>query len=370
MSIDIWLYIDLFAFLMVVLLTGVLIPQILLIAFRKNLLDLPDERKIHKVAVPRLGGLAFFPSILFTMSLAFGVFRQAYPNVLLSIPNYNITSLCFLICAAVILYVVGIADDLIGLRYRAKFAAQIFGSLLLILGGIQITNLHGFIGITELQPWASFLLTVLLTVFITNSINLIDGIDGLASGLSAIAFGFYGTVFYFTGHHIYAMICFCTLGALVPFFYYNVFGNATKHGKIFMGDTGALTIGLLLSVMSICICNIQDSQLPINPAVAAFTPLMIPCCDVVRVYIKRIKERRNPFMPDKTHIHHKLLALGMTQRVAMPLIVISSFILTLINYALGYIINITLLFCIDLLIWCIANMALSRAIKQKKNNFS
>lgn len=365
MVIDTWLCIDLTAFILVVLLTSVLIKQILRIAFRKNLLDLPNPRKIHKIAVPRLGGIAFFPSVLFTMALAFGLFLRYFPTIMDTISAQTITTICFLTCAAVILYLVGIADDLIGLKYRAKFTAQILGALLIISGGFKITNLHGFLCVDQLPEGASILLTILLTVYITNSINLIDGIDGLASGLSAIAFGFYGVIFFLTQQYIYAMICFCTLGTLAPFFYFNVFGDPRKHGKIFMGDTGALTIGMLLGVMSIGVCNLPESSFPINPAVAAFTPLMIPCCDVVRVYLHRIREKRNPFMADKTHIHHKLLALGITQRLAMPLIIISCLLLTIMNYLLSLYINITVLFCLDLLIWTITNIILSRTLRHR-----
>lgn len=360
-----WLLIELLSFLFVVLLTGVLIPQILLIAFRKNLFDNPDERKIHTTPIPRLGGIAFFPAIMFTMMLIFGLFRQYFPAVFYWIDDKSVTVMCFLTCAVVTLYLVGIADDLIGLKYRAKFVAQIFAAILIIAGGLQLDDLHGFLGVSAMPLPAAILLTVLLTVFITNAINLIDGIDGLASGLSAIACAFYGVVFVSAGLHIYAMVAFCTLGALVPFFYYNVFGNAEKHGKIFMGDTGALTIGLLLSVMSIRVSDIPDAVLNINSAVVAFAPLLIPCCDVVRVYIHRIKAHHSPFLPDKTHIHHKLLALGIPARVAMPAIVLSSFALALANYLASEYIDITILFIIDLAIWILSNVALSRAIRRR-----
>lgn len=257
------------------------------------------------------------------------------------------------------------ADDLIGLHYGAKFIAQIIAAALIIAGGLQLNDLHGLVSIGQLPPTASVILTVLLTVFITNAINLIDSIDGLASGLSAIACVFYGAIFFKTGLHVYAMIAFGTLGTLIPFFYYNVFGNAEKHGKIFMGDTGALTIGLLLSVMSIRICNIPDAELDVNPAVLAFAPLLIPCSDVVRVFMHRIKTGRNPFVADRCHIHHKLLTMGMSPRLAMTVIVGSSLILTLLNYFLSLYINTTLLFCLDILIWVLAIVAISRAIRSR-----
>ncbi len=360
-----WILIDFTVFIIVVGLAGFIIPQILLIAFRKKLFDEIDPRKIHKGAVPRLGGIAFFPSILFAILLMFGIGRRFIPEVMNDVLQTSLTGLCFIACAVVILYLVGMADDLIGLKYKAKFVAQIFAASLIIIGDIYVDNLHGFLWIHSMPFGMAVVLTAILTVFIINAINLIDGIDGLASGLSAIACAFYGFVFVSADLHIYGMLAFATLGALLPFFYYNVFGNAKKHSKIFMGDTGALSIGLILSVLSIRICRIGDMTLDINPAVMAFAPLLIPGFDVVRVYLHRLKEHRNPFLPDKSHIHHKLLALGMKQSIAMPTIVCSSCLLILLNYLLASVINVTFLFAIDMAIWIIANILLSQAIKRK-----
>lgn len=363
---DIWIYINFAVFMLVVVLAGFIIPQILLIAFRKKLFDEVDSRKIHHGTVPRLGGIAFFPVILFAIVLFLGVGRLYAPGLVGQILPSSITSLCFIICSIIIIFLVGMADDLIGVKYRAKFIAQILSAALIIIGGIHIDSLHGFVWVSALPPIFAILLTVLLTVFIINAINLIDGIDGLASGLSAMACLFYGYIFTTCGLHIYAILAFATLGALVPFFYYNVFGNAKKRRKIFMGDTGALTVGLILSILSIRICQIGDDRLDINPAVVAFAPLLIPGFDVVRVYLHRIKAHHNPFLPDKTHIHHKLLALGLNQRVAMPIIICWSCLLTLLNYwAIEYV-GITWLFLADLALWIIINTILSRAVRRRQ----
>lgn len=361
-----WIYVDLAVFFVVVVLAGIIIPQILLIAFRKNLFDEVDPRKIHKGAVPRLGGIAFFPAILFSVLLMFGLGRQCGLQVLQDVSPQTLTSLCLITCAVIVLYLVGMADDLIGLKYRAKFVAQFVAAALVIAGGIFIDDLHGFILTQPLPTAVAVILTAVLTVFITNAINLIDGIDGLASGLSGIACAFYGVMLFRSGLHVFGMLAFATLGALVPFFYYNVFGNAKKHSKIFMGDTGALTIGLILSVLSIRLCRTEDVPGQANMAVAAFAPLLIPCLDVVRVYLHRLKSRRNPFLPDKTHIHHKLLALGMSQRIAMPAIVAASLALTLLNYWLSIYVNIIILFLLDITLWTGINIALSKSVEKRK----
>lgn len=361
-----WIYIDLAVFFVVVVLTGFIIPQILLIAFRKKLLDEINPRKIHKVAVPRLGGIAFFPAILFSILLLFGIGLQFMPELMQDVILEELNAFCFIVCAILLLYLVGMADDLIGLKYRAKFVSQFLAAALVITGGLYVDNLCGFLWIGHMPLVVSVILTAVLTVFITNAINLIDGIDGLASGLSGIACAFYGFIFLNAGLPVYGLLAFATLGALVPFFYYNVFGDAKKHKKIFMGDTGALTIGLILSVMCIRICRIENYGERTNMAVVAFAPLMIPCLDVVRVYINRLKTHRNPFLPDKTHIHHKLLSLGIGQHIAMPSIVIASLVLMLLNYYLSVYVNITLLFVIDIILWTGANLLLTYVGKRQQ----
>lgn len=357
-----WIYIDLMVLACVITITGFIIPQILLIAFRKNLFDTPDPRKIHTSQVPRLGGIAFFPAILFALLLLFGIGVLYNDQGILIRLHKHILPLCFIGCAAIILYLTGMADDLVGVKYRAKFVMQTFAAAMIIIGGLRIDNLHGFLGVYALPPVVSVALTALLIIFIINAINLIDGIDGLASGLSAVACSFYAVIFLKSGLYMYSAFAVATLGTLIPFFAFNVFGNAQKHKKIFMGDTGALIIGLFLSVMSIEICSLENIAVDCNPAVLAFAPLLIPGMDVVRVYLHRIKSGRSPFMPDKTHIHHKVLALGMQQRRALITILASSVILIALNYILASHINITVLFFSDLALWIIANTILTRAI--------
>lgn len=365
-----WIYIDLIVLLCVMSLTGIIIPQILLIAFRKNLFDTPDPRKIHKAEIPRLGGIAFFPAIMFAVILLYG-FGLLYGHELMAESlAENSISICFVIAGAILLYLVGMADDLIGVRYSAKFVMQAISACLIVIGGLTFSNFHGFLGLYQMPLVPAVLMTILLIVFITNAVNLIDGIDGLASGLSAIACLFYAFVFIDAGLYIYSALAVATLGTLVPFYIYNVFGNAQKRKKIFMGDTGALTIGLFLSVMAIRITQIPDDASGYNSAVMAFAPLLIPCLDVVRVYLHRIKARRNPFLPDKCHIHHKLLALGMKQRVAMMTIIGTSAIVILLNYVACRYISITSLFFADLILWIVANTILTRSIHVRERRLS
>lgn len=364
-----WTVSSIAVFMICVLCSLILIPQILLISFRKQLFDQPDERKIHQGIVPRLGGIAFKPVIFFTVALMLGVSQLLGYGYMMEDFTLEVHSIAFSFCCIILLYLVGIADDLIGIRYKAKFIVQIICGLMIIAGGMYIDNLHGLLGIHGLPVWIGYPLTVLVIVFIINSINLIDGIDGLASGLCGVATLFYGVVFFLLHEYIYAILSFATLGVLVPFFYYNVFGDANKQKKIFMGDTGSLTIGMILCILCLrllqCSTTEASAELP-NILVLAYSPLLIPCLDVVRVYLHRVRNGKNPFLPDKNHIHHKLLALGMRQRMAMVSIVLVSILFSLCNIFISKYINVTLLVLINVLIWTLLNVWLTYRIKKNK----
>lgn len=362
-----WIINIICGFFVSAILAGIIIPQILLIAFRKNLFDEPGERKIHHIPVPRLGGLAFTPVIFFTMALLLGANQYLGNSAMLIELARNVNVLAMSLCAMTVLYLVGIADDLIGVRYRAKFVIQILCGVLLVGAGIWVRSFYGFCGIHDLNIWFGGALAVLLIVFITNAINLIDGIDGLASGLSAVACLYYGIVLFQLKQYTFALLAFVALGVIVPFFYYNVFGNAEKQKKIFMGDTGSLTIGIILSLLSIKLTTIPVSGITwsYNPLVVAFAPLMIPCLDVIRVFFHRIRSGKDPFMPDKNHIHHKLLALGMNTRFTMVTIVLSSLVLSLTNLFVSQYIDIHILLLLNFALYGGVNMYLTRRIKSK-----
>ena len=360
-----WAVNSFFVFALSVFCAGVLIPQILLISFRRSLFDVPDERKIHQGVVPRLGGIAFKPVVFFSVILALGIsMLLGYGQFLDTVGNEG-RPLAFGFCTIMMLYLVGMADDLIGIRYSAKFVVQIICGLLVIAGGLWINDLHGLLFIHSLPEWIGYPVTLFAVIFIINAVNLIDGIDGLASGLCGVAMLFYGLVFFIIGEYIYALLAFATLGVLVPFFYYNVFGDPAKKKKIFMGDTGSLTIGMMTCILSLKLLNgfpINPSVQQPNPLLLAYSPLIIPCFDVVRVYLHRVRNGKNPFLPDKNHIHHKLLAIGMRQRVAMITIVSVSVLFTLCNILLSCYVGVTVLLLADIAVWTVSNIWLTRKI--------
>ena len=362
----IWIVNILSVFFLCVFFAGIVIPQILLIAFRRRLFDEPDERKIHQCVVPRLGGMAFKPVVFFSFILLLALNVSTGHDELLKEIGAKALPLAYAFCAIIMLYLVGIADDLIGVRYRAKFFIQIVCGIMLVAGGVELSDLHGMLFIHTMPSWISIPLTIFVTVFIINAINLIDGIDGLASGLCSIAFLFYGLTFIWFHQYLYAMLAFATLGVLIPFYYYNVFGKAEKGRKIFMGDTGSLTIGIMLCFLSMQVSHLSATTSPhhFNPFVMAFAPLLVPCFDVVRVYLHRVRNGKNPFLPDKNHIHHKLLAIGMRQRTAMVTIVLSSTVLTFLNILFSAYINSSLLLCMDIALWTMANIHITRKIRR------
>ncbi len=363
-----WIYM-IVAVLLSIVCAGVLIPKILLISFRKRLFDRPDERKIHRCAVPRLGGMAFVPVILFTVLLLTGSALLADDGRLSAQMGEGAAELAFACCALIVLYLVGIADDLIGVRYRAKFVVQIVCGVLMVVSGLWVNTLQGVAGIGSIPAWAGWPLTVFIAVFVINSINLIDGIDGLASGLSAVALLFYGVVLAALGEYVHALLAFATFGTIVPFFYYNVFGNPQRGRKIFMGDTGSLTIGFILCFLSVYISRADISGvLPsgVNGMIVAFAPLFIPCFDVVRVVIHRLRSGRSPFTPDKNHIHHKLLAAGMSQKQAMVTIVSAAVVFTVCNMWLSCHVNVNVLLVADIVLYTVVNIWLTRRIGRRQ----
>lgn len=329
-----------------------------MISLRKKLFDIPNDRKIHKRAIPRLGGVAFFPTILFSCSFVL-VFRTLLEY---SIPTtqavYVLPECLLLICGMVLLYLMGIADDLMGVRYRQKFIIQIICATFFPIAGLWINDFYGLFGINALPYWVGMPFTIFVIVFITNAINLIDGIDGLASGLSSVALLVLGFLFINQSLWLYSMLAFSTFGVLVPFFYYNVFGSAERARKIFMGDTGSLTLGYILSFLAIKYSQNNPEAISYTEGafVIAFSTLIIPVFDVIRVVIVRLRNGKSPFEPDKNHIHHKFLAMGFTPRKAMIIILLISCAFSATNIILMPYVNNTVMLIGDIIVWIVLNL--------------
>lgn len=362
------LYIIIAAFITAVILGRIIIPNILAISMRKRLFDEPDARKIHKRPIPRLGGVTFFPVIVFTLCTftAIHLFKGHFVYNIITLNTAR--EMLFLISGLTLLYIVGIADDLIGVRYRKKFVVQIISAAMFPIAGLYINSFYGLFGINEIDPIIGIPFTMLLVVFITNAINLIDGIDGLASGLSMVALVVFGVIFVHFQSWLYALLAFVSVGVIIPFFSYNVFGNADRGRKIFMGDTGSLTLGYILSFFVIRFCMHEPNsmmQVQGSPVLIAFSVLMVPCLDVVRVVLRRARNRKPLFLPDKTHIHHKFLAMGFSPRRALITIQIMSACFCAFTMGALDFMNNTVIFIIDIATWTLLNVWFDKIINKK-----
>lgn len=358
----------LFGFLFAVSLGMVIIPGILVISHKKRLYDVPDARKVHTMPVPRLGGLSFFPVILMSMFLVIG-FRLYFWDVNVSGLSFNMLyEYLFLFVGMTLLYLVGVCDDLVGVGYRYKFAVQIAAAFLLVLSGNWFDSFGGLFGIYSVPVWVGVPFTVFIVVYITNAINLIDGIDGLASGLCCIALSVLSVIFFLRGQYVYALLAICTLGILMPFWCYNVFGNANRGHKLFMGDAGSLTLGYVISflIIHMSVTNEVSPTLSNPYMVIAFSTVLVPLLDVIRVVLHRLREHKNPFLPDKNHFHHKLLRTGMRVRMVMVCIIAISAFFILLNSSLAWRVDITYLFFLNLFCWSILHVGLNGLIKRNR----
>lgn len=302
------------------LITFFAIPAIIRVAKSKKLFDEPDERKVHKSVIPTLGGL--------------GIFGGFIVATLMGVPSHMTTGLQYFLAAVMVIFFLGIKDDILDLSATKKFIGQIIAAGIIIkFGGIEIDNLHGFLGMTAIPHIASMILTTFTIIVITNSFNLIDGVDGLAGSLGLLTSIVFGTYFYFTGELMYAVMALSLAGTLIGFLIYNF-----SPAKIFMGDTGSLLIGLLNSIFVIkfmAVASNPDASLPLlsSPAIA-FAILIVPLFDTLRIFTIRIFNRRSPFSPDRNHIHHFLLDIGFSQRMIVLICVSANIVFIGLAYIL------------------------------------
>ena len=283
------------------LITFFAIPVIIQVAKDKKLFDEPDERKVHKNVIPTLGGLGIFAGFIIA--------------TLMGVPSAISSELQYFAAATTVIFFLGIKDDILILSASKKFVGQLIAAGIIIkFGGIQISNFHGFLGVYEIPHITGTIISLFTIIVITNSFNLIDGIDGLAGSLGLLTTLVFGTYFFYAGQLTYAVMAFALAGSIIGFLIYNF-----SPAKIFMGDTGSLLLGLVNSILVIKFINTAGnpaSNFPIESAPAiGFSILMIPLFDTLRVFGLRIMQRRSPFSPDRTHVHHFLLDLGLSHRM-------------------------------------------------------
>ena len=356
-------------FLTSVILSTIVIRNVLHVAYSLNLFDLPGERKMHTATIPRLGGFAFLP-VLIILSLF-------YVGICLSegtepISDQHVFQHLFFISGGILLSLVGLKDDLIGENYRFKFYVQLFAAILLIASGAMLTYWGGILGISFVPTIVAALFTIFLVVFITNAVNLIDGIDGLASGLCMFSLLVFVIINWICGDLFHAVVAIIAIGSLVPFWYFNVYGKVDHETKLFMGDTGSLVLGFILSYLLICSC--QSAEMPTIEnrfpyLFIGLSSLFVPMLDVVRVFFIRFMNGKNPFLSDKNHFHHKMIRFGLKPYNSMMFIVFTSSFFIGLNTVLVLLgININIILLIDFVTWFLMHFVLSSIIKTKETS--
>lgn len=344
----------LFIILVSSVVSNFLLPHVSLLAVKKRLFDKTDRRKTHSGLVPRLGGLVFFPCICATSSMAIRFYSTPTPFI----------QPLFSLIALLLLYGVGAADDVFGVRYCYKLAVQLLCGTLIVSSGLYFGNFYGAFGLCELPQWFACPFTVIVLMLLCNAMNFIDGIDGLAAGITIIVCIYMGTVFLIVTNYSFGFIAFAAVGTLLPFFYYNVFGNAKRGRKIFMGDAGSLTLGLMLGILAIKMCQTDqiEQNTGVNPVVAAMSVLIVPVFDLLRVFIFRIVHHKSPFLPDRNHIHHRLMSAGLNQHQALIVLLLTTVLFTGLNILLSRYVSATLIFIADVLVWAAAHGVMAHAI--------
>jgi len=335
------------------------IPMILNFCKQRRLYDIPNQRKVHSVFVPRLGGLAFLPSMIISVALVLFMLLVSQGEEI----TLHIWSIYFLLGLSII-YATGFIDDIVGLSPMVKFLAQIVAAIFLPVAGLYVNNLYGFCGVWEVPSYVGMPLTVFIIVFIVNSINLIDGIDGLSAGLSVLAL--MGFVFLFGQQQVWAYVILIAgiIGVLVTYLYYNIWGDPEKNRKIFMGDSGSLTLGYILSFLFIKYTMDNPLVMPYRKdgLLLSFTLLIVPVFDVVRVIIVRLKNHRGVFEADKNHIHHKLMRAGLSQHGALLVILGFALFYCVLNFLLSKVMLASVVVAIDIVIYLVFHLVVDRQI--------
>ena len=353
-----------------------IIPGILNIAHKYSIFDKPNNRKSHTQPIPRIGGIAFYCCVIVSL-LAIYVLYTHFADDFRQLILPDTTEFSLLLCALLILFLGGLKDDLLGIRYRFKFIIQIAAAALVICSGLYINNFHGLLGIHAISPWIGMPLTVIVLVFIINAMNFIDGIDGLSTSIGFTALSVYGVFFMLHGLWHYTVLACSMGGVLIVFFFYNVFGSVKKKRKLFMGDSGSMTLGLILGFLLIkCIYYplliepemLHPVQPVLNVVVIAISPMLLPILDVLRVILSRIKRHKLIFIADRSHIHHKLLDMGLNKSLTMIALLWVNSGFCFFNFIMIPFLQSQYIFLIDVVVWIGANMLLSYYIKKRKSH--
>ncbi len=317
-------------------LTYFAIPPIVRISNEKSLFDLPNERKLNKFAIPTLGGVAIFIGISISS--------------ILFLPDADMPGLRYMSASVIMMFFVGLKDDIMIISAVKKLIIQIAAALIMVYwGGFRIIHTYGIFSIDQFPDWISYPFSVLLILFIINSINLIDGIDGLAAGIILLTASILGFWFCLSGIERYAIVCFAVCGSLLAFIRFNLWG---AEYKIFMGDTGSLILGVITASIMIKFSEwnytnhgiFYLSQAPL----IGLTLLIVPVTDTIRVFAIRLYHKRSPFSPDMNHFHHLLIRSGFSHIQASSFLITYTLFFFLLGMTMQQYTNITTGFAVIL----------------------
>ncbi len=274
------------------------IPIVIQVAETKNLYDIPDERKLHTKKIASLGGVGIFAGFIIASLLSI----QGHLN-----PEFQ-----YFFAAAIVIFFLGLKDDIVVLSASKKFIGQLLAASILIhLGDIRLDSMYGVFGIEQLPAGFGLALSYLTIIVIINSFNLIDGVDGLAASLGVLSTVVFGIYFFAIDYQAYALFAFAMAGSLVAFLIFN-----HHPAKIFMGDSGSLMIGMVNAILVIKFINVAHDPfvaIPVHSSVAfGFAVLIVPLLDTLRVFSVRILNAKSPFRPDRNHVHHLFLDRGLS----------------------------------------------------------
>ena len=283
--------------------------KILQIAISKKLVDNPDARKLQKRPIPLVGGLAVFFGVLFGLMVASMCHHILIPEILH-------TRLFPILCAMGIMLYVGALDDILGLSPKSRFIIEIAVVLIIIFDtGMCVDTFHGMWGVNAFSWWFAVPLTVIAGVGIINAINMIDGVNGLSSGICIVSSILFGTIFIIAQDIPNAVLAFTMAAALLPFYIHNVFG---LKSRMFIGDAGTMVMGMLMTWFLICMLSSKSlvsyyhTENGVNMIAMSLAVLSVPVFDTLRVMTMRIMKKKNPFKPDKTHLHHVFVNVGVS----------------------------------------------------------
>ncbi len=312
-----------------------IIPLLRKIAFRIRLIDKPNYRKVHHNHIPLVGGLG----VALTTSIAL------LPALKMGIDFRPVAGILF---GAAVLLIIGVFDDKMDVRASLKLLVQLLLAHYIYTSGIRIDSFYGILGVYEIPELAQYLLTIIIITGVVNAFNLMDGIDGLASGLAIISLVVFSLIAFRLGNAALGLLLITITGSLFGFLRFNF---SRKH-KIFMGDAGSLLLGFILVVSAVSLLQSAGNTshiLIVAPAV--FGILLVPVFDSLRVFRRRMKDGKSPFAPDKTHLHHLVLGFGVKHKTASIFIITMVALIMTVSFLASYTLGITLAFAFSLLLY-------------------